>query len=142
MTKKIWKLTPETVDFVISVCPTPEKAFEILTKADTIFNADQDVATFTIASLNPDDILECKATLKLWRDKCAQLIEVDDFKAPWELSEEELKDLCEDDAETDDETDDSEDEGDCNVDDRNRVNVHVVFVGKGKASDSEKKDNE
>lgn len=145
MTKKIWKLNPETVDFVISVCPTPEKAFEILTKADTIFNADQDVATFTIASLNPDDILECKATLKLWRDKCAQLIEVDDFKAPWELSEEELKDLCEDDAEDEanDETDDSEDEGDCNVDDRKRVNVHVVFVGKGKEkTDGDKKDSE
>ena len=99
MTKKIWKLNPETVDFILSVCPTTEKGFEIVTKTDTIFNADQDVATFTIASLNPDDILECKATLKLWRDKCAQFIEVDDFKAPWELSKEELKDLCEDDAE-------------------------------------------
>ena len=107
MTKKIWILTPETVDFVISVCPTPEKAFEILTKLGTIFNADQEYATFTIASLNPDAPLDCEATLRLWRDKCAQLFEVDDFKAPWELSEEELKDLFEDDAEAeaDDETD-------------------------------------
>lgn len=145
MTKKIWKLNPETVDFITSVCPTPEKAFEIVTKADTIFNADQEYATFTIASLNPDAPLDCEATLRLWRKTAATLIEVDDFKAPWELSKEELKDLCEDDAEdeADDETDDSEDEGDCNVDDRKRVNVHVVFVGKGKEkTDGDKKDSE
>ena len=138
MTKKIWKLTPETVDFVISVCPTPEKAFEILTKADTIFNADQDVASFTIDSLNPGKILECKATLKLWRDECAELIEVEDFKAPWELSKEEIQGLHENDAEANDL---EGDEVDSNADDRKHVKVHVFFVGKTKdknASESEK----
>lgn len=91
MTKKIWKLTPEAVDFIISVCPTPEKALELILKADTIFNADQDVASFEIASLNSGEILECKATLKLWRDECAELVEVDDdFKAAWEIAREKI----------------------------------------------------
>lgn len=103
MTKKNWKLTHKAIDFIISVCPTPEKALELIFKADTIFNADQNVASFEIASLNPGEILECKATLKLWRDECAELVEVDDdFKAAWEMARERLAVFVNDEDEDDD----------------------------------------
>lgn len=135
MTKKNWKLTHKAIDFIISVCPTPEKALELIFKADTIFNADQDVASFEIASLNPGEILECKATLKLWREECCVFVEDEEIDRPWELTAEEIAQIGED-----------EDDEDDSADEHDGILNCVVIVKHGKDGDDEtaeeKKDNE
>lgn len=107
MTKKIWKLTPEAIDFIVEVAPTAQKAIELLQKAHTVFNCDQRHATLVIAEI--DRPLGPNATISLWRSESAELVEVpDDFEVPWDLMKKKL-------AATDETA--------------NRVNVHVVVVG-------------
>ena len=120
MTKKIWKLNPEAIDFIIKVAPTAQKSIELLQKAHTVFNCDQRHATLVIAEI--DRPFGPNATISLWRTESAELVEVpDDYEVPWDL----IKKKCE-----------------AMPNDDKCVSVHIVVVGKGKASDSEKKDNE
>lgn len=116
MTKKIWKLTPEAINFIVEVAPTAQKAIELLQKAHTVFNCDQRHATLVIAEI--DRPFGPNATLSLWRNESAELVEVpDDFEVSWDLMKKKL-------AATDETA--------------NRVNVHVVVVGDDDAEEAKK----
>ena len=93
---KIWKLTEEAARFIYSVCPDELTAAQLTKKAYVCFNSDQNSLDFEIASLNPGEILECKATLKLWREECCVLDEDDEIARPWELTAEEIAQIGED----------------------------------------------
>lgn len=136
MTKKIWKIKPETIDFIVNVCPTKTKAFELIHKALVIFNCEQTSATLTIAKMS--EIFGASATITLWRSNAAELVEVSDrYKEPWELTAEEIGQIDED--EDEDDEDDSADEHD-------GILNCVVIVKHGSDDDDEavedKKDNE
>lgn len=134
MTKKIWKLTEKAAQFINSVCPDEVTAAQLAKKAYVCFNSEQTCVDFTLAALNPGEILECKATIRLWRKECCVLDKDDEIDRPWELTAEEIAELDED---------EDYDRDDNNADERKRVNVHVIYVGKSKAaSDGEKKDCE
>ncbi len=111
MSKKVWKLTEAAARFIYSVCPDEVTAAQLTKKAFVCFNSDQNSVEFKIASLNPGEILECKATLKLWREECCVFVEDDEIDRPWELTAEELAQLDDDEDDVDDE-DDSSDEHD------------------------------
>ena len=107
MTKKIWKLTPETIDFIIEVAPTAQKAIELICKAHMIFNCDQSQAQLTIAQT--DKPFGPEAKLFLWRSDSAELVDApDDFEEPWD----DMKKML-----------DALDDGE------KKVNVHVVVFG-------------
>ena len=107
MTKKIWKLTPETIDFIVEVAPTAQKAIELLQKTHTVFNCDQRHATLVIAEI--DRPFGPNATISLWRSESAELVEVpDDYEVPWDLMKKKL-------AATDETAE--------------RMSVHIVVVG-------------
>lgn len=133
MTKKVWKLTEEAARFIYSVCPDKVTAAQFTKKAYVCFNSDQKSVEFKIASLNPDEILECKATLKLWREECCVLDEDDEIDRPWELTAEELAQLDEDDDEDDEDAPDDEHDGILNC---------VVVIKDGQKDSVETKDNE
>ena len=135
MTKKIWKLTQKAAQFIFSVCPDEVTAAQLTKKAFVCFNSDQNSVEFKIASLNPGEILECKATLKLWREECCVLDEDEEADRPWELTAEEIAQISED-----------EDDEDDSADERDGILNCVVIVKDGKDGDDEtaeeKKDNE
>lgn len=135
MSKKVWKLTEEAARFIYSVCPDEVTAAQFTKKAYVCFNSDQNSVEFKIASLNPDEILECKATLKLWREECCVLDEDDEIARPWELTAEEIAQIGED-----------EDDEDDSADEHDGILNCVVIVKDGKDGDDEtaeeKKDNE
>jgi hypothetical protein len=130
MSKKVWKLTKKATQFIYSVCPDEVTAAQLTKKAYVCFNSDQNSVDFKIASLNPGEILECKATLKLWREECCVFVEDEEIDRPWELTAEEIAQIGEDE-------DDEDDDGILNC---------VVIVKHGKDGDDEtaeeKKDNE
>lgn len=133
MTKKVWKLTEEAARFIYSVCPDEVTAAQLTKKAYVCFNSDQNSVDFKIACLNPGEILECKATLKLWREECCVLDEDDEIDRPWELTAEELAQL--DDDEDDEDEDDSGNEHD-------GILNCVVVIKDGQKDSEEMKDNE
>lgn len=130
MSKKVWKLTKKATQFIYSVCPDEVTAAQLTKKAYVCFNSDQNSVDFKIASLNPGEILECKATLKLWREECCVFVEDEEIDRPWELTAEEI-------AQIDEDEDDEDDDGILNC---------VVIVKHGNDGDDEtaeeKKDNE
>lgn len=130
MSKKVWKLTKKATQFIYSVCPDEVTAAQLTKKAYVCFNSDQNSVDFKIASLNPGEILECKATLKLWREECCVFVEDEEIDRPWELTAEEIAQIGEDE-------DDEDDDGILNC---------VVIVKHGNDGDDEtaeeKKDNE
>lgn len=130
MSKKVWKLTEKAAQFINSVCPDEVTAAQLAKKAYVCFNSDQNSVDFKIASLNPGEILECKATLKLWREECCVFVEDEEIDRPWQLTAEEIAQIGEDE-------DDEDDDGILNC---------VVIVKHGKDGDDEtaeeKKDNE
>lgn len=130
MSKKVWKLTKKATQFIYSVCPDEVTAAQLTKKAYVCFNSDQNSVDFKIASLNPGEILECKATLKLWREECCVFVEDEEIDRPWELTAEEIAQIGEDE-------DDEDDDGILNC---------VVIVKHGNDGDGEtaeeKKDNE
>lgn len=132
MSKKVWKLTKKATQFIYSVCPDEVTAAQLTKKAYVCFNSDQNSVDFKIASLNPGEILECKATLKLWREECCVFVEDEEIDRPWELTAEEIAQIGEDEDE-----DDDDDDGILNC---------VVIVKHGNDGDDEtaeeKKDNE
>lgn len=136
MSKKVWKLTKKATQFIYSVCPDEVTAAQLTKKAYVCFNSDQNSIDFKIASLNPGEILECKATLKLWREECCVFVEDEEIDRPWELTAEEIAQIGEDE---DDDEDDSADEHD-------GILNCVVIVKHGNDGDDEtaeeKKDNE
>lgn len=135
MTKKVWKLTPKAVQFIYSVCPDEVTAAQFTKKAYVCFNSDQKSVVFKIASLNPGEILECQATLELWREECCVFVEDEEIDRPWELTAEEIAQIGED----EDDEDDSGDEHD-------GILNCVVIIKNEKDGDDEsaekKKDNE
>lgn len=130
MSKKVWKLTKKATQFIYSVCPDEVTAAQLTKKAYVCFNSDQNSVDFKIASLNPGEILECEATLKLWREECCVFVEDEEIDRPWELTAEEIAQIGEDE-------DDEDDDGILNC---------VVIVKHGNDGDDEtaeeKKDNE
>lgn len=126
MSKKVWKLTEKAARFIYSVCPDEVTAAQFTKKAYVCFNSDQKSVEFKIASLNPGEILECRATLKLWREECCVLDEDDEIARPWELTAEELAQL--DDDEDDEDDPDDEHDGILNC---------VVIVKHGNDGDDE-----
>lgn len=131
MSKKVWKLTEEAARFIYSVCPDEVTAAQFTKKAYVCFNSDQKSVEFKIASLNPDEILECKATLKLWREECCVLDEDDEIDRPWELTAEELAQLYDD-----------EDDEDGSDDEHDGILNCVVVIKDGQKDSEETKDNE
>lgn len=136
MSKKVWKLTKKATQFIYSVCPDEVTAAQLTKKAYVCFNSDQNSVDFKIASLNPGEILECKATLKLWREECCVFVEDEEIDRPWELTAEEIAQIGED-----------EDEDDADsADEHDGILNCVVIVKHGKDGDDEtaeeKKDNE
>lgn len=134
MSKKVWKLTEEAARFIYSVCPDEVTAAQFTKKAYVCFNSDQKSVEFKIASLNPGEILECKATLKLWREECCVFVEDEEIDRPWELTAEELAQLDDDEDDVDDE-DDSSDEHD-------GILNCVVVIKDGQKDSEETKDGE
>lgn len=134
MSKKVWKLTEEAARFIYSVCPDEVTAAQFKKKAYVCFNSDQKSVEFKIASLNPGEILECKATLKLWREECCVFVEDEEIDRPWELTAEEIAQIGEDD----------EDDEDDSADERDGILNCVVIVKHGNDDETaeEKKDNE
>lgn len=132
MSKKVWKLTEEAARFIYSVCPDEVTAAQFTKKAYVCFNSDQKSVEFKIASLNPGEILECKATLKLWREECCVFVEDEEIDRPWELTAEEIAQIGEDD----------EDDEDDSADERDGILNCVVVIKDGQKDDDEKKDNE
>ena len=134
MSKKVWKLTEEAARFIYSVCPDEVTAAQLTKKAYVCFNSDQNSLDFEIASLNPGEILECKATLKLWREECCVFVEDEEIDRPWELTAEEIAQIGED-----------EDDEDDSADEHDSILNCVVIVKHGKDGDDEtaeeKKDN-
>ena len=96
MTKKIWKLTEEAALFIYSVCPDEVTAAQLTKKAYVCFNSEQTCVDFTLATLNPGKTLECKATIRLWREECCVLDEDDEIARPWELTAEEIAQIGDD----------------------------------------------
>lgn len=135
MSKKVWKLTEEAARFIYSVCPDEVTAAQLTKKAYVCFNSEQTCVDFTLATLNPGKTLECKATIRLWREECCVLDEDDEIARPWELTAEELAHL-----------DDDEDDEDDSCDEHDGILNCVVIVKHGKDGDDEtaeeKKDNE
>ena len=124
MTKKIWKITPEAIDFIVEVCPTTKKAIELICKAHMIFNCDQSQAQLTIKKT--DKPFGPEAKLFLWRSDSAELVDApDNYEEPWY----DVKKML-----------DALDDGE------KKVNVHVVVVGDDDDDEDEaeeaKKDNE
>lgn len=103
MSKKVWKLTEAAARFIYSVCPDEVTAAQLTKKAFVCFNSDQNSVEFKIASLNPGEILECKATLKLWREECCVFVEDEEADRPWELTAEEIAQIGEDEEKKDNE---------------------------------------
>ena len=131
MSKKVWKLTEEAARFIFSVCPDEVTAAQLTKKAYVCFNSDQKSVEFKIASLNPDEILECKATLKLWREECCVRDEDDEIDRTWELTAEELAKL-----------DDDEDDEDGSGDEQDGILNCVIVIKDGQKDSEETKDNE
>lgn len=131
MSKKVWKLTEEAARFIYSVCPDEVTAAQFTKKAYVCFNSDQKSVEFKIASLNPGEILECKATLKLWREECCVFVEDEEADRPWDLTAEEIDQIGED----EDDEDDSGDEHD-------GILNCVVVIKDGQKDSEETKDNE
>lgn len=102
MSKKVWKLTKKATQFIYSVCPDEVTAAQLTKKAYVCFNSDQNSVDFKIASLNPGEILECKATLKLWREECCVFVEDEEIDRPWELTAEEIAQIGDDEDDEDD----------------------------------------
>lgn len=98
MSKKVWKLTEEAARFIYSVCPDEVTAAQLTKKAYVCFNSEQTCVDFTLATLNPGKTLECKATIRLWREECCVLDEDDEIARPWELTAEEIAQIGEDDS--------------------------------------------
>lgn len=137
MSKKVWKLTEKAAQFINSVCPDEVTAAQLTKKAYVCFNSEQSCVDFTLATLNPGKTLECKATIRLWREECCVFVEDEEIDRPWELTAEEIAQIGED--EDEDDEDDSADEHD-------GILNCVVIVKHGKDGDDEtaeeKKDNE
>lgn len=131
MSNKVWKLTEKAARFIYSVCPDEVTAAQLTKKAYVCFNCGLRAVEFTIDSLNPGDILECKATIKLWRDECCVLDEDDEIDRPWELTAEELAKL-----------DDDEDDEDGSGDEHDGILNCVVVIKDGQKDSEETKDNE
>ena len=128
MTKKIWKLTQKAAQFIYSVCPDELTAAQLTKKAYVCFNSEQTCVDFTLATLNPGKTLECKATIRLWREECCVFVEDEEADQPWELTAEEIAQIGED--EDEDDEDDSADEHD-------GILNCVVIVKHGKDGDDE-----
>lgn len=130
MSKKVWKLTEKAAQFINSVCPNEVTAAQLTKKAYVCFNSEQSCVDFTLATLNPGETLECKATIRLWREECCVFVEDEEIDRPWELTAEEITQIGEDE-------DDEDDDGILNC---------VVIVKHGNDGDDEtaeeKKDNE
>lgn len=135
MTKKVWKLTEKASRFIYSVCPDEITAARLAKKAYVCFNSDQRYIVLKIASLNPGEILECKATLHLCREECCVFVEDEEIDRPWELTAEEIAQIGEDEDDEDDPSDEHDGILNC-----------VVIVKHEKDGDDEsaekKKDNE
>ena len=131
MSKKVWKLTEEAARFIFSVCPDEVTAAQLTKKAYVCFNSDQKSVEFKIASLNPGEILECKATLKLWREECCVFVEDEEIDRPWELTAEEIAEIGED-----------EDDEDDSCDEHDGILNCVIVIKDGQKDSEETKDNE
>lgn len=131
MSKKVWKLTEEAARFIYSVCPDEVTAAQLAKKAYVCFNSEQSCVDFTLATLNPGKTLECKATIRLWREECCVFVEDEEIDRPWQLTAEEIAQIGED----EDDEDDSGDEHD-------GILNCVVVIKDGQKDDDEKKDNE
>lgn len=135
MTKKIWKLTEKAAQFIYSVCPDELTAAQLAKKAYVCFNSEQSCVGFTLATLNPGKTLECKATIRLWREECCVFVEDEENDRPWELTAEEIAQIGED-----------EDDEDDSADEHDGILNCVVIVKHGNDGDDEtaeeKKDNE
>lgn len=131
MSKKVWKLTKKATQFIYSVCPDEVTAAQLTKKAYVCFNSEQTCVDFTLATLNPGKTLECKATIRLWREECCVFVEDEEIDRPWELTAEEIAQIGED----EDDEDDSGDEHD-------GILNCVVVIKDGQKDDEEKKDNE
>lgn len=136
MSKKVWKLTEKAARFIYSVCPDEVTAAQLTKQAYVCFNSEQTCVDFTLATLNPGKTLECKATIRLWREECCVFVEDEEIDRPWELTAEEIAQIGED-----------EDEDDADsADERDGILNCVVIVKHGKDGDDEtaeeKKDNE
>ncbi len=133
MSKKVWKLTEKAARFIYSVCPDEVTAAQLTKQAYVCFNSEQSCVDFTLATLNPGKTLECKATIRLWREECCVFVEDEEIDRPWELTAEEIAQIGED--EDEDDEDDSGDEHD-------GILNCVVVIKDGQKDDEEKKDNE
>ena len=103
MTKKIWKLKSEAIEFIIKVAPTAQKAIELLQKAHMFFNCDERLVKLYITDIGPN------SNISLWRSESAELVEVpDDYEVPWDLMKKKCKAMLNDDK--------------C-------ISVHIVVVG-------------
>lgn len=131
MSKKVWKLTEEAARFIYSVCPDEVTAAQLTKKAYVCFNSEQTCVDFTLATLNPGKTLECKATIRLWREECCVLDEDDEIARPWELTAEEIAEIGED-----------EDDEDDSTDERDGILNCVVVIKDGQKDSEETKDNE
>lgn len=103
MTKKVWKLTEKAAQFIYSVCPDEVTAAQLTKQAYVCFNSEQSCVDFTLATLNPGKTLECKATIRLWREECCVFVEDEEIDRPWELTAEEIAQIGEDEDDEDDE---------------------------------------
>ena len=133
MSKKVWKLTKKATQFIYSVCPDEVTAAQLTKKAYVCFNSDQNSVDFKIASLNPGEILECKATLKLWREECCVFVEDEEIDRPWELTAEEL-------AKLEDDEDDEDEDG--SGDEHDGILNCIVVIKDGQKDSEETKDGE
>lgn len=131
MSKKVWKLTEKAARFIYSVCPDEVTAAQLTKKAYVCFNSEQTCVDFTLATLNPGKTLECKATIRLWREECCVLDEDDEIARPWELTAEEIAQIGED-----------EDDEDGSDDEHDGILNCVVVIKDGQKDSEETKDNE
>lgn len=87
MTKK-YVLTDEAKEFVRKVAPTPERAQELIAKAETVFNCEQTDFSATCRKLKSNygkwDGAYCYLVMN--RSDCAELTDVDD----WPLTDDEI----------------------------------------------------
>lgn len=83
MTKK-YVLTEKAKEYIRSVVKSPERAEEIISKAETVFNTEQLSAFFTLGELKINGMRWASANIYLERHNCSREIE------DWELSDEEI----------------------------------------------------
>ena len=77
-------LTQQAKDFIFSVVKSPERAKEIIKKAEICFNNEMDYVDFLLGDMKKGSMSVCTAKIFLNRYFCAKQVE------DWQLSDEEI----------------------------------------------------